>query len=243
VGGGRDREEPPDEFFRGFFRSRGFGGSIGLGRSPLILVIDMMRAFTDPSCQLGTCMDREVKVMAALLASARRVGVPTAFTVVSYDDPVREAGLWFKKMPALANLRRGTDLVAVDPRLGPLQSERLFHKRFASAFFGTNLHAFLQKRTIDTLILVGCTTSGCVRATAVDGLQHGYRCAVVADAVADRLLEAHVQSLADLQGKYADVVDSSAVEAYFGEVHSPAGAGPLRVSKGSDAHAGPAGKT
>jgi nicotinamidase-related amidase len=153
------------------------------------------------------------------LDAARDAGVPIMFTTVAYDDgDLADAGLWATKVPASATLRTGTAQVELDGRLGRRDGESVVVKKYASAFFGTDLVSRLNARRVDTLLLAGCTTSGCVRATAVDGLQNGFRVMVVREAVGDRLPAAHEQSLADMQAKYADVVSVDRVTDYLSRV-------------------------
>ncbi len=190
-----------------FFKQRGFGLRMGFGQRPALLVIDMVKAFTNPQMMLGANLDRELAAMTPLLAAAHERELPVYFSTVMYDDAdLADAGIWMLKMKGCATLRSGTDGVEVDPRLDFRKGDSLLVKKYASCFFGTDLVSRLNARRIDTLILVGCTTSGCVRATAVDAVQNGFRPIVVKEAVGDRSAAAHEQSLFDLQAKYADVV-------------------------------------
>ena len=190
-----------------FFRERGFGQLMGWGEGPALLVIDFMRAFTNPSLPLGSNLDRELAETVRVLGAAREAEVPIYFTAVWYEEKdLRDAGLWAKKMAGVMTLRAGTPEVEIDPRLGRRADEAIIVKKYASVFFGTDLVSRLNSQRIDTLILTGCTTSGCVRATAVDAVQNGFRAMVVREAVGDRAKPAHDQSLFDLHAKYADVV-------------------------------------
>ena len=188
------------------FRSRGFGNRIGFGSRPALVVVDLMKAFTDPSMPLGSDLDDVVEATRAVLAAARAAGVPILYTVISYEDDLADAGIWALKQSGTASLKAGTDAVELDPRLERRPGEGLVPKKYASAFFGTDLIARLTSAAVDTVLVVGCTTSGCVRATAVDAVQYGFRPIVVAEAVGDRSEAAHAQSLFDLDQKYADVV-------------------------------------
>ena len=204
-----------------FFRERGFGQTLGWGESPALLVIDYMRAFTDPALPLGSTLDRELAETVRVLGAAREAEVPIYFTAVWYEEKdLRDAGLWAKKMAGVMTLRAGTAEVEIDPRLGRRPDEPILVKKYASVFFGTDLISRLTARRIDTLILTGCTTSGCVRATAVDGLQNGFRCMVVREAVGDRAQPAHAQSLFDLHAKYADVVSVDETLDYLSRLKS-----------------------
>jgi maleamate amidohydrolase len=150
------------------------------------------------------------------LNEVRARNLPIFFTGVAYDDPaLADAGIWVKKIPAQQTLRAGTRDVALDPRLGRLADEPLIRKKYASAFFGTDLLTRLKSLGVDTLIMAGCTTSGCVRASAVDGLQHGFRVMVVREAVGDRAPAAHEQSLFDIHAKYGDVVSVDEALSYI----------------------------
>lgn len=190
-----------------FFAQRGFGLTIGFGRRPAVLVIDMIQAFTDPQAMLGAPLSAQIEATQALLASARARGLPIFFSTVSYDDgDFKDAGIWALKQKGVMTLRAGTPGVELDPRLQRLSGEGWLVKKYASCFFGTDLTSRLLSRGVDTLLLAGCTTSGCVRASAVDALQTGLRPMVVRECVGDRSQAAHDQSLFDLQAKYADVV-------------------------------------
>jgi maleamate amidohydrolase len=190
-----------------FFQDRGFGRTIGFGEKPAVLVIDLIRAFTNPDLPLGAPLEVQIGQTVRILDAARRARVPIFFTSVAYEDAsLADAGIWAIKQGGVMTLRAGTPEVEVDPALGRRREEPVIVKKYASAFFGTDLLTRLNTRRADTLILTGCTTSGCVRATAVDGLQNGFRVMVAREAVGDRAQAAHEQSLFDLHAKYADVV-------------------------------------
>jgi nicotinamidase-related amidase len=190
-----------------FFRQRGFGRTIGFGEKPAVLVIDLIRAFTNPDLPLGAPLHDQIAQTVKILAAARNSHVPIFFTSVAYEAAdLADAGIWKIKMAGVMTLRTGTPEVEVDPALGRRPEEPVIFKKYASAFFGTDLLTRLNTLRVDTMILTGCTTSGCVRATAVDGLQNGFRVMVAHEAVGDRAQPAHEQSLFDLNAKYADVV-------------------------------------
>jgi nicotinamidase-related amidase len=184
----------------------GIGAQVGPGRAAALLVVDLVRAFTEPDSPLGSDLDRVVARSAELIAAARPAGVPTFFSV-----PVAEDGGWSRKIPANDLLVPGTTAVELDPRLGSCRDDTVFTKTYPSCFFGTDLATRLTHRGIDTLVICGASTSGCVRATAVDACSHALRTIVVEDAVGDRSPLAHEVSLSDLALKYADVI--TAVEA------------------------------
>lgn len=190
-----------------FFRQRGFGLRIGFGKRPALLVIDMIKAFTDPSMMLGADLDAQIEATRQLLQAARNASIPVIFSTVAYDEPQqKDAGIWALKQRGTATLVAGSDGVRVDQRLGFRAPDMLLVKKYASCFFGTDLVPRLLAHGVDTLVIAGCTTSGCVRATAVDACQTGFRPMVVREAVGDRSAAAHAQSLFDLDAKYADVV-------------------------------------
>ena len=190
-----------------FFKQRGFGLKIGFGERPALLVIDMLKAFTNPQMMLGANLDKEIEAIEPLLALAHERDIPVIFSTVIYEDrDFKDAGLWAIKMKGSLTLKVGTPAVEIDERLDMRPSDSLLVKKYASCFFGTDLVSRLMNQRVDTLIITGCTTSGCVRATAVDAVQNGFRPMVVREAVGDRSAAAHEQSLFDLNAKYADVV-------------------------------------
>jgi maleamate amidohydrolase len=205
---------PPGEIFLQY-QSRGIGARLGFGVSPVVLVIDFILGFTDPSSPLGADFGRELHASARLLAAARRATVPVLFTTTTYRSDLSDGGFFVRKIPSLAILQAESRWTDADPRLTPLPEEVVLVKKYASAFFGTSLSSMLTVLGADSLILAGCTTSGCVRATAVDAIQHGYRTIVPEECVGDRALEPHEASLLDLEAKYADVVPLKKVLAYL----------------------------
>jgi maleamate amidohydrolase len=192
------------------YAARGFGGRTGVGARPALVVVDYCYGFTDPASALACDADGGVRWTAVLLEAWRSRGLPVAFTTVVYD-PASEAtaAAFIAKAPALRTLARGSRWTEIDARLAPEATEPVLEKFFASAFFGTALVSWLAGAGADTVVVVGASTSGCVRATAVDALQHGYRVVVPSDAVADRAPAAHEGSLHDLDAKYADVMTSA----------------------------------
>lgn len=189
-----------------FYQSRGFAHRIGFGAHPALLIIDFIKGFTDLSSPLASNLDNEVAATQQLLEAARKLNLPIAFTTIEYDEGFRDAGVFIKKVPSLSVLKKGSPLCEVDARLAPLPNEHILSKKYASAFFGTALAATLTAAGIDTLLIAGCTTSGCVRASAVDGCQNGFRTMVVRECVGDRAREPHEANLFDIDAKYGDVV-------------------------------------
>lgn len=201
-----------------FFKQRGFGKKIGFGISPAILVVDFINAFTNyhnSEMVLASNLDQQLLETNRLIDASRSQGIPVLFTTVSYDDDLKEAGIWALKQSGTKTLKAGTEGVEIDYNLHVLEKDSIVVKKYASAFFGTDLASRLVSQKIDTLIITGCTTSGCVRATAVDGISNGFRPIIVKEAVGDRSEKAHEQSLFDLQAKYADVESIDSVLTYF----------------------------
>ena len=188
-------------------RFEGFHGRAGFGEKPALIVVDVNRGFTDPTSPLVCNLDDCVAAIARLLEAFRAAELPVIFTTVCYDDFGKQAAAVFiEKVPALLALEPGSPWVGIDPRIAPAEGEPVLSKYFASAFFGTTLASLLASAGCDTVVVTGASTSGCVRATALDALQHGYRVVVPRDAVGDRNADAHEASLYDLDTKYADVV-------------------------------------
>lgn len=199
-----------------FFQERGFGLTMGFGKRPALVVVDIIKGFTNPDMPLGSNLDAQVEATNRLIDSCRQHGVPIYFTTVSYDDPnLADAGIWALKQKGAATLRTGSDAVKLDPRLHIAAEDAVLVKKYASSFFGTDLLSRLVSSGVDTIIITGCTTSGCVRATAVDAVQNGIRPMIVREAVGDRSVAAHEQSLFDLQAKYGDVVSVQDVVQYL----------------------------
>jgi nicotinamidase-related amidase len=193
--------------YRRAVRFEGFHGRAGFGRRPALVVIDVNRGFTDPASPLVCDLDGVVGAIGLLLDAFREAGLPVAYTTVAYDEAAkRSAEAFIAKIPALLALEAGSDWVEIDPRIAPRDDEPVFTKLWASAFFGTPFPSFLAASGCDSLVVTGASTSGCVRATAVDALQHGYRPIVPREAVGDRNASAHEANLYDIDAKYGDVV-------------------------------------
>ncbi|OXR48867.1 carbamoylsarcosine amidase [Pusillimonas sp. T2] len=199
-----------------FFTARGFGQIMGFGKRPALIVVDVINGFTNPDMPLGADLDAEVVVINRLIDECRKVNVPIFFTVVAYDDAsLKDGGVWVLKQAGSATLRAGTPAVELDKRLHYQKGDSIVTKKYASSFFGTDLLSRLVAHERDTLIITGCTTSGCVRATAIDAVQNGLRPMVVREGVNDRSKAAHDQSLFDLHAKYCDVVGLAEVMGYL----------------------------
>jgi len=197
----------------------GFHGRAGFGERPALVVVDVNRGFTDPASPLVCDLEECVGAIARLLEAFRAAGLPVVFTTVVYDDFGKQAAAVFiEKVPALLVLEPGSEWVEIDPRIAPVEGEPVLSKHFASAFFGTTLASVLASARADSVVVTGASTSGCVRATALDAMQHGYRVVVPREAVGDRNRAAHEANLYDLDTKYADVVSLDETLAHVDEL-------------------------
>jgi len=200
------------------------GESVTLGSRPAVLVVDFSCGFTDPECTLGADMTEQVEATKRLLDAARAKGLPVIFTTIGFEPSLKDGGLWLEKVPALGDLQIGGRWVEIDPRLEPREGETIVVKKGASAFFGTNLAAILISQGIDSVLLCGATTSGCIRATAIDLLQYGFPTLVPRECVGDRAQAPHDANLFDIQAKYADVVSVEEALDYVASVPGKVGA-------------------
>ncbi len=196
------------------YGEKGVGERIGFGQRPAVLVVDFVQAFTDPNCPLGASMKQELENCLLILKEARRAKLPVIFTTAGYEPHLKDAG-WWRKKTWNEILLLGSQWMELDPILERQPDEPLVVKKFASSFFGTNLINLLTTQGVDTLIVTGATTSGCVRATVVDALQNGFHTIVVREAVGDRAPLRHYVSLLDMDCKYADVVGLDEVLEYL----------------------------
>jgi maleamate amidohydrolase len=207
-----------------FYTQLGFGTRIGLGDRPALIVIDMSRAFCDPAYKVGGDQTAALEAIAELLPPAREQGVPVYFTTVAYRADGRDGGTFVEKVPALRELVDDDPAVTeIHPRIAPVEGEVVLNKKYPSAFFQTHLLSMLVVDRIDTLILTGCSTSGCVRATAVDGVSYGYRITVPVQAVIDRWPAPHEAALFDIDAKYGDVVAVADVVEHLRNLPAPVG--------------------
>ena len=184
--------------------------SIGLGSAPALVVVDMCRGFIDPSSRLGFKCDELIQANIILVNKFREMNLPVIFTTTIYRD-ISEASVFRSKIPALNILKPGSEETSFLAELSPDSEDILIEKKFASSYFGTNLADDLRRMNVDSVVISGVTTSGCVRATALDYLQNNFLTTVAEDCVGDRDLNAHRANLFDLQSKYADVVLSDKI--------------------------------
>ncbi len=188
-----------------------FGQHLAWGARPALVMVDLVRAYFQPGAEFYMGSDTCLAAAARGLAAARAAAVPVLYTRVEYDKDGINGGHFVRKIPALRHLVPGGPLGEIMPEVAPGERETVFVKQYASAFFGTTLAPTLNALGADTVIITGVSTSGCIRATAVDALQHGFIPLVVRQAVGDRDPGPHEASLFDLQAKYAEVVDEDAV--------------------------------
>jgi maleamate amidohydrolase len=209
-----------DEEARRIYAEARLGESVTMGSRPAVLVVDFSCGFTDPECALGSDLSAEVEATRRLLDAAREKGLPVIFTTIGFEPSLKDGGLWLQKVPSLGDLQLGGQWVEIDPRLERRPEETVIVKKGASAFFGTNLAAVLISQGVDSVIMCGATTSGCVRATAIDLLQYGFPTLVPRECVGDRAQAPHDANLFDIQAKYADVVPLEDALAYVENVTS-----------------------
>ncbi len=210
------------EQVRDLYERAGFGGRLRPGARPAVLVVDFSRGFTDATSPVGSDMTAEVQKTRALLDRARDKSLPIVFTSIAFEPSLKDGGVWLQKVPTLAQLKAGSLRVEIDPRLGRRNDELILYKRGASAFFGTPLASLLAAERVDTVIVTGATTSGCVRASVVDSMQCGYPTFVIRECVADRAQGPHAANLFDMESKYADVISLDDGFAYLDGLPAPA---------------------
>ena len=193
-----------------------FDGRIGYGQKPAVVVVDFINAYTTPGSPLyAPGVVDAVRASVDLLDMARRNGILVVYTRVIYSPHGLDGGIFVRKVPVLRKMVEGEPLADIVPDLPPAPQDVIINKQYASAFFGTSLAPLLTSQGVDTLIVTGCSTSGCIRATAVDGMQYGFRVVVPQECVGDRHPEPHEANLFDIDSKYGDVVSKAEVMEYL----------------------------
>jgi maleamate amidohydrolase len=195
------------------YREQNFGNRIGFGRRSALLVVDFTVGFNDPKLFGGGNIDAAIRRSVGLLQFFRERRLPVAFTRVVYADDGSDAGVFAAKVPSLLMLTETHPAGQIVPQLAPVKHEYIVRKTQASAFFGTGLAAWLVQQGADTVVVAGCTTSGCVRASVVDAIAWNFRPIVARDCVGDRAMAPHEANLFDMQQKYADVLERDAIVA------------------------------
>jgi len=192
-----------------------FGNRIGFGKRPALLLIDFVQAYFDRSCALYADVDDALASAIRVRDAAREAAIPIIYTNVVYHPSLIDGGRFMQKTPLLKNFVAGSPMGAWPEGLEPNADEQVISKQYPSAFFGTSLAATLTAAGIDTVILTGLSTSGCVRATCVDTCSHGFIPIIVADACGDRHEAPHQANLFDMDAKYGDVVSEAELTAYL----------------------------
>ena len=193
------------------YRQQGFGQAIGRGKRPALLIVDFVNGFLDPAIFGGGNIVEAAEQTRPLLEAARSNGLPIVFTRIVYSEDGSDAGVWCEKAPRLKTLTESAAASQVVDFLAPRVGELVVRKTQASAFFGTELSSYLTYKGVDSVIIAGCTTSGCVRATVVDAISYNFRPVVVSDCVGDRASGPHEANLFDIGQKYADLIDRNEV--------------------------------
>jgi maleamate amidohydrolase len=193
------------------YRQQGFGHEVGFGARPALLIVDFVVGFTDPAQYGGGNIAEAIVHTQGLLAAARDCGLPVAFTRIVYADDRADSGVFCRKARGLDRLTEAAPASQIVSALAPRTGELIVRKTQPSAFFGTMLAPWLAGRGIDTVIVTGCTTSGCVRASVVDSMSHNFRTIVARDGVGDRALGPHAANLFDMEQKYADLMTCSEI--------------------------------
>lgn len=205
-----------------FFENR-YGHEVGRGHKPALVIVDFTVPFTRgmpdfPSNGYEPAVAKTIE----LLAAARRTHVPVHFTTLAYEPHMQDAGYWAAKVPWISALQCDSVASQIDDRLAPEPGETVINKKYPSAFFETDLEERLKKEGVDTVVLAGCTSSACVRATAIDSMQRGFKTVIGADAVGDLIPAVHWIHLTDLASRYVDVAAVSELIDYFETCHQNA---------------------
>jgi len=194
---------------------KAYDNRVGFGKRPALLLIDFCQAYFEPGNALYSEVDDAIASALRVRAAARAAGVPVVLTNVVYHPTGFDGGRFYEKAMPLKNFLKGSPMGAWGPGLEPFDDELVVSKQYPSAFFGTSLASTLTAAGVDSVILTGLTTSGCVRATCVDAMSHGFRTAVISDACGDRHDGPHQANLFDMNAKYADVVSEAETIAFL----------------------------
>lgn len=197
------------------YKSQGFGNLSGFGRAPALLIVDFTNGFNDPAQFGGGNIADAIARTAGLLSAARAALLPIVFTRVVYANDGSDHGVFCLKAPALRGLTESALSSQIVPELEPAPGEHVIRKTQPSAFFGTSLAGWLVGKGADTIIVTGCTTSGCVRASVIDAMSYNFRVIVASDGVGDRAMGPHEANLFDMGQKYADLLTCEEIEAHL----------------------------
>jgi maleamate amidohydrolase len=188
------------------YARQNFGKEVGLGQSPALLIVDFQVGFADPEVFGGGNMMEAIAATAPLLKEMRSLDLPVAYTRAVFADDGSDAGVFGMKVPGLKRLTDDAEISQIVPQLAPEAGEYVVRKTGPSAFFGTSLSTWLNAKGVDSLLVTGATTSGCVRASVIDAISYSYRTTVVTDCCGDRALDPHEANLFDMGQKYADLL-------------------------------------
>ncbi len=194
-----------------------FDGHLAFGKVPALIIVDMVMAYFDETSPLYAGVEAAAESAARLIDAARIANIPVIHTNVIYQAGGKNGGLFYKKVPALKCFDTGSPLGEFHPKLKPGAGDVVITKQYASAFFGTSLASMLAALKVDTLVIAGVSTSGCVRATALDAIQHGFAPFVIKEACGDRHHAPHEANLFDLQAKYAEVIDEKTALSFIAQ--------------------------
>lgn len=203
------------------YQTAGYGqGRVGFGEQPALIVVDFQKAFTLKESPLGGSpfITSAVTKTKELILAARKANVQIIYTVVGYRADQQDMGLWPAKVGTLSNVTLGSQWVEIDDELPVLDEDIVLLKKMPSAFFNTDLTNILIHKRIDTVVIAGCTTSGCVRATAVDSFSYGFRTIIAEECVGDQGLEPHRANLFDINNRYGDIVKNVEIINWFSEL-------------------------
>lgn len=206
-------------------------GKIGFGKKPCIIVRDLIRYFTDPTSKAGYDMDVVVEQTKVLLNFAAKMKIPLVFAVTIYDPDNNISNLWARKIETNLLLKQGSVWIEVDPRINHFEFNKVIYSPYISPFFKSDLSDWLSEQEIDTVIITGNSTSGCVKVTAIDSLQNGFHTIIPKEAVGDRSITEHQMALLQLDVKYADVLSLPEVLAYLNKIEES------KYDDGSDIYA------
>ena len=195
--------------------AKAYDNRLGFGQRPALILVDFVQAYFDHDCALYAGVEDALASALRVREAARAAGIPVIYTNVVYQEDGADGGVFFKKVPVLKNFIVGNPMGAWPSDLQPADDEIVISKQYPSAFFGTSLTSTLFDMDIDTLIITGLTTSGCIRATCVDTMSYGFIPIIVADACGDRHESPHQANLFDMNAKYADVVDEAKAIEYL----------------------------
>jgi len=200
------------------YQKAGYGqGNIGIGKRPALLIVDFQKAFTCGDSPLGgsPLITSAVNKTKELISLAREVKLPIIHTVVGYREDQKDMGLWPVKVPTLSNVTLDSKWVEIDDALEVKEEDIVLIKKMPSAFFNTDLTNILISNQIDTLLIAGCTTSGCIRATAIDSFSYGYRTIIAKECVGDQAIEPHQANLFDIGNRYGDILLNNQIISHF----------------------------